>query len=136
MHFESISEWVSTCSEQASHHCRICQLQAKIEYRFKAAPPLLAFSFPGSSTDIDHSFELTVNDKLHKYHLSTVIYYREVDAHFVSYVIMKDGQIWFYDGMSYLRNLTMEYCGTLHNQPPQLETCRGGQASVAIYAQT
>ena len=134
--FESISEWVSTCSEQASHRCRICQLQAKIEYRFKAAPPLLAFSFPGSSTDIDHSFELTVNDKLHKYHLSTVIYYREVDAHFVSYVIMKDGQIWFYDGMSYLRNPTMEYCGTLHNQPPQLETCRGGQASVAIYAQT
>ena len=75
------------------------------------------------------------NGKLHTYHLFTVMYYHEVDAHFVSYVITKDGQIWFYDGISYLSNPTMEYCGTLHNQPPQLETCRGGQASVVIYAQ-
>jgi hypothetical protein len=134
--FESISEWVSTSSEQASHLCRICQLQAKIVYRFEAAPPLLAFSFPGSSTHIDHSFELSVDDKQHTYQLFTVIYYHEVKAHFVSYVITKDGQIWFYDGMSYLSNPTMEYCGTLHNLPPQLNTCRGGQASVAIYTRT
>lgn len=134
--FDSISEWISTCSEQASHLCRICRLQAKIEYRFQAAPPLLAFSFPGSMTHIDHSFELTVDGSLHTYQLFTVIYYREVDAHFISYVITKDGQIWFYDGMSYLNNPTMEYCGTLHNQPLQLKTCRGGQASVAIYART
>ena len=133
--FDSISEWISTCSEQASHLCRTCRLQANIEYKFLAAPPLLAFSFPGSMTYIDHSFELKYNGSLHStYQLTTVIYYREVDAHFVSYVITKDGQIWFYDGMSCLSNPTMEYCGTLHNQPPQLETCRGGQASVAIYA--
>jgi hypothetical protein len=132
--FDSISEWISTCSEQASHLCRICRLQARIEYKFQAAPPLLAFSFPGSMTYIDHSFELKVDGRLHTYKLSTVIYFCEADAHFVSYVITKDGQIWFYDGMSYLSNPTMEYCGTLHNQPPQLETCRGGQASVAIYA--
>ena len=48
--FESISEWISTCSEPASHHCRICQSQTRIVYRFQAAPPLLAFSFPGSLT--------------------------------------------------------------------------------------
>ena len=133
--FDSISEWISTFSQQSSHLCRVCRLQAKIEYRFQAAPPLLAFSFPGSMTYIDHSFELKVNGSLHTYQLSSVIYYCEARAHFVSYVIMKDGQIWFYDGMTYLSNPTMEYCGTLHNQPPQLETCRDGQASVAIYAQ-
>ena len=134
-----MTEWISTSldSEQAFHVCRVCESsQAKIKYRFQTAPPLLAFSFPGSTTYIDHDIELKVNGSLHTYQLSGVIYYREVDAHFVSYVITKDGQIWFYDGMTYLSNPTMEYCGTLHNQPPQLETCRGGQASVAIYAQT
>ncbi|KAF8800466.1 hypothetical protein BYT27DRAFT_7313647 [Phlegmacium glaucopus] len=133
--FESISDWISTCSVHTSHRCRTCQAQAQIAYRFHTAPPLLAFSFPGSMTQIDHRFELKVNNSMYTYQLSSVIYYREVDAHFISYVILKDGQVWFYDGMSYLSNPAMEYCGSLHNQPPQFKTCRGGQASVAVYAQ-
>lgn len=86
-------------------------------------------------TQIDHRFELKINSSMYTYQLSSVIYYCEVDIHIVSYVILKDGQVWFCDGMSYLSIPAMEYCGSLYNQPPQFKTCRGGQASVAVYAQ-
>ena len=61
----------------------------------------------------------------------------EADAHFVSYVITRDSQIWFYDGVLYKSNPQMEYCGLLttvcHDENSPLEFCRGGQASLAVY---
>ena len=132
--FQSISEWISTTSEEISTRCATCQEQVRVEYVFRTAPPLLAFSFPDSATHIDHTVELKLVGQTHHYQLAAVIYFREMDAHFVSYVITSDGQIWFYDRMLYRSNPNMEYCGLLLRQPPQLDSCRGGQASVAIYA--
>jgi hypothetical protein len=138
--FESISDWISSTSEEASTCCRTCEGQVRLEYIFKTAPPLLAFSFPNSRTHIDHGFELKVNNHKHNYRLNAVVYFRETDAHFVSYVITRDGQIWFYDGILYKNNPQMEYCGLLsrchENSESPLEFCRGGQASLAVYART
>ena len=107
----------------------------RLEYTFTTAPPLLAFSFPNSRIHIDHGFELRVVNHLYNYRLAAVIYFRETDAHFVSYLITTDGQVWFYDGMLYRNNPQMDYCGLLHVNSP-LDSCRGGQASVAVYERT
>ena len=133
--FESISEWVSTTCEQASNSCRVCGKSILLEHTFYVAPPLLGFSFPQSTTTIDHSFSLQVKEETHTYNLVAVIYYREADRHFISQIITMDGQVWFYDGMSYALNPGMEYSGSLNHQPPALSTCRGGEATLAIYAQ-
>ena len=135
--FESISDWISSTSEETSTRCRTCGSQIRLEYIFKTAPPLLAFSFPNSRTHIDHNFELKVDNHKHNYRLNAVVYFREADAHFISYVITTDGQIWFYDGILYKSNPRMEYCGLLSNENlnsgSPLEFCRGGKASLAVY---
>ena len=100
-----------------------------IETIFVVPPPLLVLEFSSSTTDIDHSLELTHLGELHRYNIAGIIYYR--DHHFISHINTSDKQVWFYDGLN--NGGQMLYSGSLETHRPLLTTSRGGSASAAIY---
>ena len=127
--FRSTSEWMQTNSQQRTNCCESCYQPVNIETTFVVPPPLLVLEFSSSTTDTDHSLELTHLGELHRYNIAGVIYYR--DYHFISHIITPDKQIWFYDGLN--TEGQMLYLGSLEAHQPLLTTSRGGSASAAIY---
>ena len=68
------------------------------------------------------------------YKLLAVIYY--ADHHFTAQIVTRDGRIWHYDGLALVNpNIqpTLEEVGFIHCCP-DLQSCRGGRATAAIYA--
>ena len=127
--FRSTSEWMRTNSQQGTNCCELCFQPVNIETIFVVPPPLLVLEFSSSTTDIDHSLELTHLGELHRYNIAGIIYYR--DHHFISHIITPDKQVWFYDGLN--NGGQMLYSGSLETHRPLLTTSRGGSASAAIY---
>ncbi|KAF8803149.1 hypothetical protein BYT27DRAFT_7305464 [Phlegmacium glaucopus] len=127
--FRSTSEWMQTNSQQGTNHCELCNQPVNIETTFIVPPPFVVLEFSSSSTEIDHSFELTHLGEQHRYSIAGIIYYR--DHHFMSHIITSDKQVWFYDGLSI--GGQMFYSGSLTTHQTLLTTSRGGSAAAAIY---
>ena len=106
--FTSISQWVSSNTEQTTACCTACQHPVSIQLRFCRMPPLLAFEFLAQpAIDIDHMLNVQIkdSDRIQRYSLAAVIYYS--NHHFTTQIITRDGRVWFYDGML-ITNPTVE----------------------------
>jgi hypothetical protein len=98
-------------------------------------PPLLMFSMSNSRTHLNTTFDIvSVNNQISTYTLLAVIYY--ADQHFTAQIVTRDGRIWYYDGLTLINpdiQPTLEEVGSIH-YGPDLQSCKGGQATAAIYA--
>ena len=93
-------------------------LRLSISNLDSASIPLsLSFSFPQLRIGIDITFKILFENSDHNYMLAAVIYY--ANHHFTAQVIMRDGRIWFYNGME-LADLKVQPCfehvGFIHRQ--------------------
>ena len=135
--YGSIGQWVSAETHHAQACCHICYHAVSIKLRLQHAPPLLVFSMPASDsrTSINTSFNIvSVDNHVSVYKLLAVIYY--ADHHFTAQIVTRDGRIWYYDGLALVNpNIqpTLEEVGFIHCCP-DLQSCRGGRATAAIYA--
>jgi hypothetical protein len=133
--YRSIVQWVSAETHHAEARCHICRHAVRIKIRFQRGPPLLVFSMAGSRTHINTSFDIvSVDNHISMYTLLAVIYY--ADQHFTAQIITRDGRIWYYDGLALINpnvQPTLKEVGSIHCRP-DLQSCRGGQATAAIYA--
>ena len=87
---------------------------------FVTAPPLVILEFSDLSMEIDHSFGMKLSNEMHQYDLANVVYYRDIDEHFVSNIVSADKQLWSYDGLNTSPQLV--HSGSFLNCP-QLTTC-------------
>jgi hypothetical protein len=126
--YESTNEWVLRREEETRHLCTICKRDVFIKYSFAEMPSLIVFEFGDQVLHIDFFIDPQPNIG-HKMRLAGVVYYGQ--QHFTAQIILSDGQIWFYDGITTGRSLV--YSGSIHQNPPDMSHCRGKQASTAIY---
>ena len=135
----SIVQWVSAETCHAEACCHICHHVVSIKLRFQHCPPLLVFSFPNSKTHIDTSFNIASIDNLghvSMYTLLAVIYYANQHFTQTAQIVTHDRRIWYYDGLVLVNanvQPSLEEIGSIHCHP-DLQNCRGGQATAAIYA--
>ena len=115
--------------EETRHICTVCESDVFIKYRFTEMPSLIVFEFGDQVLHIDFFIDLQPKYGQHKMRLAGVVYYGQ--QHFTAQIILSDGQIWYYDGITTGRN--MIYSGSIHQNPPDMSHCRGKQASAAIY---
>ena len=133
--YGSIVQWVLPETQHTDTCCQFCGHAVSIKLRFQHLPPLLVFSMPASQTHINTSFNIvSVENQVSMYMLIAVIYY--ADQHFTSKIITHDGRIWYYDGLAITNPdipPTLKEVGSIYCQP-DLQSCRGGRATAAIYA--
>ena len=93
------------------------------------SPQLLAFAVSASTTTVDHSLAVTVEEQTEpkEYSLRGVIYYGS--NHFTSYIVTSTGHVWFHDGIATGRST--EYEGMLEDVV--LTVCRSKQPCTLIY---
>ena len=99
--YRSIVQWISLDTIYLEIACRHCSHAVGLQRKFRSAPPLLVFSMPSTSTSttlINTTLEISIEDQNHKYVLMTVVYYGH--HHFTNHIITRDGRIWFYNGMA------------------------------------
>ena len=90
-----------------------------------------------STTLINTTLEISIEDQNHKYVLMTVVYYGH--HHFTNHIITCDGRIWFYDGMAIMNQQLRpahKCVGSIHVQQDLnlLYNCKGNRACAVIYA--
>jgi hypothetical protein len=129
--YELTNEWVQRGEEVTRHLCTTCERDVFIKYRFTEMPSLIVFEFGDQDLHMDFFINVQVqpNNGQHQMRLAGIVYYGQ--QHFTAQIILSDGQIWFYDGITTEKNLV--YIGSIHQNPPNLSHCRGKQASAAIY---
>ena len=94
--FNSINQWISSCSEPTRQACNICNLPFYLKYTFENIPEFLVFDFGGlNDFEINKSFLLNKDGIQYLFKLRGVIYFSQ--NHFTSRVITRSGQIWFHD---------------------------------------
>ena len=133
--FTSITQWVSSDTEQTTACCSVCQHPVSIRLKFCRTPPLLAFEFSGQPTiGIDHMLNVQLENRVQRYYLAAVIYYSY--NHFTTQIITRDKRVWYYDGMA-IANPTVEPtldCVSSINDPSfSVQVCQGGTPCAAIY---
>ena len=114
--YESIVQWLSTETCHACAQCQICSLSVDIKLSFHQCPPLMAFSFPQLRIGIDNTFKISFENSEHTYKLADVIYY--ANLLFTAQIIMRNGRIWFYDGMKFMEpdvQPCLEHVGFIHH---------------------
>jgi hypothetical protein len=104
--FKSTAEWMQVNSQQGTNRCETCDKPVNINISFIVPPPLVILEFSGSEINIDDSFEVAHLGQPHKYGLAGVVYYKNIDQHFVSNIVTPDKQLWSYDGM---RNISKSW---------------------------
>ena len=130
-HCMSLSQWMFPQPELSPRSCSSCAEELFIYNEFVSAQPLLALEFSGHRLKIDNQISIRIeNTREHIYNLVGIIYYG--DDHFTARIILEDEQIWFHDGIT--TRQTMQYDGSLTLNCPELYTCRGKRASLALYA--
>jgi hypothetical protein len=95
-----------------------------------SAPPLLALDFAGHQIEIDNPISIKIENLEYRYSLVGIVYYG--GDHFTARIILQDGQIWFHDGIT--TRQTTQHDGSLTLNCPELYTCEGKRASLAIYS--
>ena len=115
--FTSIAHWMLSRAELSSMHCPVCRHFASVHLKFCMSPPLFAFEFSARpNLVLDHIFTVQIENRVVTYTLAAIIYYSQY--HFTTQIITKDGQVWFYDGMSIADptvNPTLEYITSINN---------------------
>ena len=128
--YESTNEWIQRREEETQHLCTTCEEDVFVKYSFTEMPSLIVFEFGGQELHMDFFIDVQPNSNgQSKMRLAGIIYYGR--QHFTAQIILSDGQIWFYDGITTGKNLV--YSGSIYQNPPDLSHCRGKQASAAIY---
>ena len=137
--YESIAQWISIHTSHIELACRHCGHAVGLQRRFRSTPPLLVFSIPAnnSTTLMNTTLNISIEDQNHKYLLMAVVYYGH--HHFTNHIITRDGRIWFYNGMAianHQRPALLECVGSIHSQQDLdlLYNCRGNSVCAVIYA--
>ena len=132
--YASISQWISSDTAQTSALCQICSCSVDIRLKFCSCPPLLAFQLSEPTIFIDRNLSVRVENQVQRYVLAAVVYYAH--DHFTSQLITRDGRVWFYDGMAVARQNTptLEHVGSINDMSFDMQSCRGGSPSMALYA--
>ena len=130
-HCISLSQWMFPQPELSPRSCSSCTEVLFIYHEYMSAQPLLALEFAGHRLKIDNQISIMIeNTTEHIYNLVGIIYYG--DDHFTARIISEDEQIWFHDGIT--TKHTTQYDGSLTLNCPELYTCRGKRASLALYS--
>jgi len=134
--FESIDQWVSMDTEQMTARCSVCRHQVSVRLKFCRTPPLLAFEFSAQPTiNIVHRMNVQLENHVQKcYSLAAVIYYS--NNHFTTQIIMRDGRVWYYDGMlitDLMVEPTLDCVGSINDPSFSVQACRGGTPCAALY---
>ena len=128
--YMSLSQWMFPQPEPSPRSCSNCMGELFIYHEFMSAQPLLALEFAGHQIKIDNQISIKIENREHIYSLVGIIYYG--DDHFTARIISEDQQIWFHDGIT--TRQTTQYDGSLTLNCPELYTCRGKRASLALYS--
>jgi len=128
--FTTMSQCFMGEPELAPRNCRRCSENMFIYHEWVSAKPLLVLEFAGHEIQIDKNTIVKINNVEYSYSLSGIIYYGS--DHFTSRIILEDGQIWFHDGIT--TGQTTIYDGSIVLNCPELYTCRGKRASIALYS--
>ena len=126
--YASISEWMSTMSEETNKNCITCNEKLTNIKEFAFPLPFIALDFSGQTIQIDVTFIVPINNAEISYRLCGIIYFG--NSHFTSRVIYDNGMVWFHDGIETGQKLIYE--GIL-NGCISLNQCNGKEAIVAIY---
>jgi hypothetical protein len=127
--YSSIGSWVSNLGESTQHICPLCNDSVHMKFTFCQPWPLIAFEFPWQHPIIDVRLIINLNGLDIQYILRGVVYFGQ--EHFTSRIISDAGLVWFHDGITTGRSVISEgHVDTVDS----LNTCRGKQAAVAIYA--
>ncbi|KIM48492.1 hypothetical protein M413DRAFT_62862, partial [Hebeloma cylindrosporum] len=110
--------------------CRFCSGDISIYKEIVKAQPLLAIDFAGHKIQIEHQISIKIEHLEFTYSLCGVVYYG--NNHFTARIILHDGSIWFHDGIT--TGQTTIYMGSLTLNCPDLNICRGKDASPALYS--
>ncbi|KDR66273.1 hypothetical protein GALMADRAFT_81092, partial [Galerina marginata CBS 339.88] len=125
----STSSWASGPNEETAHLCHRCGYEVYIKHEFLVLPSILVFDFSGHHLNIDPTIQITHNGSNYRFRLAGIIYFGQ--AHFISQIILQDGQVWLHDGITTGRNMT--YKGLITPNPADLYTSENKTAVCAIY---
>ena len=94
----SIQQWINECQTgKKDGRCVICNGRIFSKRKYDVAPPVVAINIEGQQIPIeDKIYVETDGDNVNTYNLCGVIYLG--DFHFVSRLIDKANNVWFYDG--------------------------------------
>jgi len=96
----STAQWMQLNAEEGTNLCQTCSQPVTIQKTFNNLPPLIALEFSGADMTIDDVVRIKYNEDACTYRLAGVVYYRQTEQHFVSKIITRDNQTWFYDGLA------------------------------------
>jgi hypothetical protein len=127
----SVAQWMQELKEECNSRltCPSCSEKMVISHKLLLPLPFIAFDFSRKQLEIDHMFNVSINNDECTYRLQGIVYYS--DSHFTARVIHNNGMIWFHDGIATKNNLLYE--GTLHNFAHSLSSCRNKNAITVIY---
>ena len=128
--YTSLSQWMSPQPENSPRCCPYCTEELTFYQKFVSAPPLVALEFAGHPIEIDNQISIKIENLEYSYNLVGIVYYGS--EHFTAQIILEDGQIWFHDGVTTMQ--TSQYDGSLALNCPELYTCQGRCASLALYS--
>ena len=90
----------------------------------------LALEFSGADIRIDDIVRIDYGATLHTYRLAGVVYYRQTEQHFVSKIVTRDNQMWFYQEVLDRSITAVDLTRGGYYLPPQIrKSGRGGNAN-------
>jgi len=126
----TMSQWIASQPDLTEQTCEECSGILLHHHKFLSAQPLLALEFLGHDIQIDRHISIEIKDTEYVYNLVGIVYYGS--DHFTARIISEDGQIWFHDGVT--TGQTTKYDGSFTYNCPELYTCQGKCALLAIYS--
>jgi hypothetical protein len=123
---KSVADWMQELKEKSRVTCASCPEKMAITHHFLLPIPFIAIALGNQQLQIDQTFSIYINNQQFRYELRGIVYYRE--SHFTARVVNHNGMIWFHDGIA--TGQSLEYEGRVVES---LNSCKGKQASVAIY---
>ena len=128
--YTSVAAWMQELKEESSNlTCASCTEKVEITHQFLLPLPFIAIEFSVQQLQIDQTFSIYINNAECIYKLCGIVYYG--DSHFTAHVVYRNGMIWFHDGIATGQSLLYE--GTFQNFLHSLNSCRGKDATMAIY---
>lgn len=126
--YPSTSDWMRVLREPSHRRCHECHEPLSLTYMFTSIPELLALEFSGQSPSIDALITIEKDRDEFQFELRGVIYFGA--GHFTSRLIGQEGLTWYHDGV--VTGAETVYEGLLPSLT-DLSSCRGKEASVAVY---